>query len=81
MNTLEREQPEVIVFANFDTSWLIGPGTPPEFLTFVQALLTHEYTLAGGYVREGAAGHWQAPLAEDQIASASLIIYKRSKNR
>jgi len=77
IQNLTMQPPKLVVFCTTPNSWLRQPATPPAFLDFLDSLLKQNYTLIGGYVPDGKAGHWSEPLSANEQADASLLLYRR----
>ena len=74
---LEKNPPSLIVLVQSATSWPSLATTPPDFSIFLSRLLKQNYNLVGGYISDEKEGRWSEPLAENEIASASLVLFKR----
>jgi hypothetical protein len=60
---------------------MVQPGTPMEFLNYLEALLAERYERVGGYVGKGSSGHWQEPLADSELNDATFVIFKRKASK
>jgi hypothetical protein len=74
---LERHPPAAIVFAPSPLSWLPQKDSPPEFLHYLDKLVPEHYELVGGWVVDAEGGRWQEPLADQDRANSSLVIFRR----
>ena len=69
--------PALIVYVNSSASWMRQETTPLEFFAFLNQFKSENYERVGGYVKAGTKGHWAEPLPENELANASLILFKR----
>ena len=76
---LLKNPPAVVVFVGNGTSWLRQEKTPGLFLDFLGRFLSEGYQRVGGYVPGEKTGEWDAPLSDDEMAKASLVLYQRKK--
>jgi hypothetical protein len=74
---LRQHPPAVIVFAASPLSWMGRKATPPDFLDFLHRLLASDYEMVGGYVVDDHTRRWSEPLAEQDVAKATLIVSRR----
>ncbi|PWU21964.1 MAG: hypothetical protein C5B50_00375 [Verrucomicrobia bacterium] len=74
MGEIENHRPALIVFTPESGSWLRHTNTPPDFFRYLDYLLGHEYEPVGGYLPNG---DWKEPLSREQIATASLQVYRK----
>jgi hypothetical protein len=74
---LERQRPAVIVFARSATSWLRQEQSPTLLLAYLEKLLADRYERVGGWLPEGQGGRWQEPLPEQDLANASLVLFRQ----
>ena len=77
MRDLERHPPAAIVFAQSPLSWLPQKGSPVEFLQYLDKLVAEHYDRVGGWVNNAQGGRWQEPLADQDRAKASLVLFRR----
>ena len=77
---LERHPPAVIVFARSGTSWLRQERSPPAFLEYLQKLLADHYERVGGWVADPQSSRWQEPLSDQDLANASLVLFRRKNS-
>ena len=76
---LEQRPPALIVLSRSNTSWLVQPGSPGDFVSYLETLLAERYERVGGYVSESRGEGWQEPLSDQQFAASSLVLYRRKK--
>jgi hypothetical protein len=74
---LKQRPPALIVLARSNSSWMIQGGSPPDFFAYFQQLLDQHYERIGGYVVDRQGARWQEPLAEEDVANATLVIFRR----
>jgi hypothetical protein len=79
IDELRQRPPAVIVLARSPMSWLVQTGTRPQFLQFLEQLLSSDYERIGGSIAEGSRTLWKEPLPQDEIAASELILYKRKQ--
>jgi len=81
MDDLREHPPKLIVYTPTANSWLRQTGTPPDFNQFLSRFLRQDYVLVGGYVTGQPEGHWLEPLATNETADASLLVFARKPGR
>ena len=74
---LEARPPSLIVVVQSATSWPKLKTTPPDYSVFLHRYIEQGYDLVGGYVVGQPKDHWSEPLAKDELAHASLLLFKR----
>ena len=74
---LEARPPALIVLVQSATSWPKIKTTPPDYSFFLSRYIEQGYELVGGYVVDQQQGRWSEPLAKDEFAKASLVLFKR----
>jgi hypothetical protein len=74
---LEAHPPSLIVVVQSATSWPKLKTTPPGYSVFLNRYIEQGYDLVGGYVVDQQKDHWSEPLAKDEFAKASLLLFKR----
>ena len=81
ISALELQPPAVIVFVASNLSWLRQPGSPPEFLEYVEKIIQDDYEPLGGYVKTGeaSASQWIEPWGAERVGNATLVVYQRKK--
>ena len=77
---LEKNPPEAIVLSQRVFSGLWSEGNPRIFIDYFTNLTSQKYKIMGGYVWDNNdVGHWQEPIDEKSIPSASLLLLTRNK--
>jgi len=77
IHDLQQRPPAAIVLVRSRSSWMTQPGTPPDFGDFLGKLLAENYEIIGGCLFDDEQGRWHEPLARQQLARCSMILYKR----
>lgn len=77
MRDLERRPPRVIVLSPTPFSWMPQPGSPLEFLNYLEKLLAEHYDPVGGWVGDRLTGSWREPLTPRDQARSSLVVFRR----
>ncbi|MGO8836548.1 MAG: ArnT family glycosyltransferase [Limisphaerales bacterium] len=77
IHDLEMRPPKLVVFPTTPNSWLRQSASPPDFPAFLKQFLEQNYTLVGGYVPDQTEGHWAEPLATNEEADATLLLFQR----
>jgi hypothetical protein len=77
IHDLRQHPPAAIVVVRNQSSWLIQPATPPDFVDFLRDLLAKEYEIVGGSISDGGRVRWQEPLVQADVARCTTILYKR----
>ncbi len=77
IHALERHPPAAIVLVLSEKSWLVQPGTPPEFLDYLNKLLAEKYEIVGGFLSDGTRDQWQEPVAKEDVPRCTLALFKR----
>ncbi len=77
---LEKNKPEAIVVSQRVHSGLWNEGSPEIFITYLDDLITNDYTIVGGYVWVEGQGVWLEPLDEELIQNASLLLLNKNND-
>jgi hypothetical protein len=74
---LQQHLPSVVVLVRVNSSWLIQPGSPPQFLEFLQQLLAQNYQPVGAYFFDDDTARWREPVTQADLAKAGVVLFKR----
>jgi Dolichyl-phosphate-mannose-protein mannosyltransferase len=74
MRDLLARPPAMIVLTS---SWLPKGSPPSELSEFLKKILAEDYDRIGGYIVRNQSMDWSEPLADQDAAHASLVLFKR----
>lgn len=77
---LTEKPPALIVLVRPNSSWLMEEASPRELPLFLVDFLATNYHRIGGCVTAPKL-HWEEPLAESNVLSSSLIIFRNANLR
>ena len=77
---MEKNKPDAIVVSQRVHSGLWNEGSPEIFITYLDDLITNDYTIVGGYVWVEGQGVWLEPLDEELIQNASLLLLNKNND-